>query len=455
MAQVRASHGTIFNAGIEGEDYKDDVIPRQLLFVAALCLHELDNKEDRFNVYRYYTNEKPKGIGEYLRLCTSNQKKQVDNNAQEQLTKLMPERTKAHLYLCAYSADVPTHYARLEKRGNFWGIASERLVVLTPGKKLPSDGVIVHWPSKRDEAMKPEMARSINRSAEFKRVLTGGVEIGLIAKLAEEDYEVRRQLSHAVLVSEAFTTSNKSNRLLVREGPSSAAFHYSPGDAPPSTIAWVEPLTFTLDRITAQARPASDMRPVVFRSDHLIQHETIPNPIPRCILPKLAKWQRFYKYPWPEEMAKVYNDDILDIATNFLVGGLLPYIGIHTGDGTVRFYGLSIISEDRTRIVEYPWTVPSKKSSIFPVISTVPVMSGTVTWTANKRLSQIMAAMIYADKGTPGADRRLGYLTDIMKRQMQIRPKTIIGHFVERAIMLTTQQIAVMGERLEVIIKYS
>ena len=443
--RIRLSQRGLVKQGMKKAE--DEVTPRRLLFIAALHLHEPDTLGARYQVFR---SNKVSGSTTYLDECASGSRPPIETETQDRMHVLVPERNSCYLYICAYNAATPTHYGRLKKRGGLWYVSSRRLVVLAPGKALPGDGVKATWPNKWDATMDPDPDRSINTRLVLSRVLTGGASVGSLAHYAEHDYETRRQLSQMLILGDIFQTGNVNNTILVREGNSSISLTY---DDPGETKAhgWVEPLTFHYKNIVAQARPACPLRPITFRSDGFLNsgNDLFPNYTPRCILPVIRDAFEVLPYPWPGESAARFDKEEREILDYFLLGGLLPLIGITRDDNLVEFYGLSLhIKKDIGEVVRYGWNRALSRSGAFPVISIKPEASRPV-WTPNTRLVDLMAAMIYADNAPgEGSARRLGHLLYILQTYMNVTPKHLSAKLVSWGAELTPDQETIINSRL-------
>ena len=346
-------------------------VARLLLLIALLRLHCRDGA-DLIRLYRRWRNR----ASAFFDACLSGEIMPCHNQYQADMNALMPESRTAHLYLPEWGGLEPAYYASLIKDDDgLWRLRHRRLrpVPGTPAR----DGVAILW---GDVTPSPDVA--VARTPTLERVLTGGVGCADFGAEAEACFEVRRQLSHAVIVAQLFDALHH-DRLVTLHDPGKVVLHVdtSIGDG------WTHPHEFT----TLAVRPYAPVRirkaRVTVWANAMDTSLYVPQ-TPRCIMPTVKDATTYQGNPNDRAEAKLLAE--------LLLSRLLPLVGVLRQNQTVDMYGLHYDADQgRGVVAEFAVGLPLKSCKGLPLVGPSAMESGRRLWVANAALVSILREAVY------------------------------------------------------------
>ncbi len=362
-----------------GTQNRQDVA-RLLMLIALLHLHCRDGA-DLIRVYRQWRNR----ASAFFDACLSGEMKPVANSFQADMNALMPESRVAHLYLPEWGGTEPAYYASLIKEvDGLWRLRHRRLrpVPGTPAR----DGVLILW---GDMTPSPDVA--VAKTPMLERVLTGGVACADFGAEAENNFEVRRQLSHAVIVAQVFDALHH-DRLVTQHDPGKVILHVNTGIGD----GWVHPHEF----VTWAVRPysaARDQKARVTIWANTSGEGLYAAQMPRCIMPSVKGATAYRNNPKERTEAKLLAE--------LLLSRLLPLVGILRADETVDIYGLHCDTiQGRGVVAEFATRLPLRSCKGLPLAKLNQAGQGQYVWIPNAALVSILRELVYDP--TPDADAR-------------------------------------------------
>ncbi len=353
---------------------------RLLTLIALLHLHCRDGA-DLIRVYRQWRNR----ASAFFDASLSGEIMPTANRFQADITALMPESRTAHLYLPGWGGSEPAYYASLIKGSDgLWRLRHRRLrpVPGTPAR----DGVLILWGN-----VTPSPDVAVARTPVLERVLTGGVACADFGSEAENNFEVRRQLSHAVIVAQVFDAMHH-DRLVTQHDPGKVMLHVNTGVGD----GWVHPHEFR----TLAVRPyalASDKKARVTIWANANDKRLYAAQTPRCIMPSVKG-----AIPYPREPQDQMEAKLL---AELLLSRLLPLIGIVRLDQTVDIYGLHYDADlGHGGVAEFATRLPLKSCKGLPLVRPGQDEQGRCVWVPNAALVAILRESVYDP--TPDTEAR-------------------------------------------------
>lgn len=342
----------------------------------------------------------------------------VANSFQADMNTLMPESRTAHLYLPGWGGSEPAYYASLIKGNDgLWRLRHRRLR-LVPGTPA-RDGVIIRWGK-----VMPSPDVAVARTPMLERVLTGGVACADFGAEAENNFEVRRQLSHAVIVAQVFDALHH-DRLVTQHDPGKVMFHVdtSVGDG------WVYPHQFQTLAVRPYA-PARDKKARVTIWANTSDEGLYAAQTPRCILPSIKGATAYPRKPQDRMEAKLLAE--------LLLSRLLPLVGILRPDQTVDIYGLHYDADlRRGGVAEFATRLSLRSCKGLPLARLGQDEKGRCAWVPNAALVSILRELIYDP--TPDADARAERwhsLCMVMRWLGVNTPQDYMAYFAEHGLPL-------------------
>lgn len=363
---------------VEARNRQD--VARLLTLIVLLHLHCRDGA-DLIRMYRQWRNR----ASAFFDACLSGEIVPVANSFQADMNALMPESRTAHLYLPEWGGSECAYYASLIKGNDgLWRLRHRRLrpVPGTPAR----DGVIVRW---GDVTPSPDVA--VARTPTLERVLTGGVAYADFGAEAENNFEVRRQLSHAVIVAQVFDALHH-DRLVTQHDPGKVILHVNTGVGD----GWVHPHEFQTLAVRPYA-PAHDQKARVTIWANTSDEGLYAAQTPRCIMPSVKGATAYPRRPQDRAEAKLLAE--------LLLSRLLPLVGILRPDQTVDMYGLHYNADlGRGGVAEFATRLPLRSCKGLPLARLGQDEQGRCLWVPNAALVSILRDAIYDP--TPDAEAR-------------------------------------------------
>ena len=346
-------------------------VARLLLLIALLRLHCQDGA-DLIRLYRRWRNR----ASVFFDACLSGEIAPCHNQFQADMNALMPESRTAHLYLPEWGGSEPADYASLIKGDDgLWRLRHRRL---RPVPGVPArDGVVILW---GDVTPSPDVA--VARTPVLNRVLTGGVGCADFGAEAETCFEVRRQLSHAVIVAQLFDALHH-DRLVTLHDPGKIVLHVnsSIGDG------WTHPHEFT----TLAVRPYAPVRTRKARVTVWVNASdtSLYAPqTPRCIMPSVKGATNYLRNPNDCAEAKLLAE--------LLLSRLLPLVGVLRQNQTVDVYGLHYDADQgRGVVAEFAMRLPLRSCKGLPLVRPSATEGGQRGWVANAALVSILREAVH------------------------------------------------------------
>ena len=348
----------------------------ELLCIALIALYAPDDS-DRIDLYRKHRHNMPR----FLRACSDGELLPCRNKVQESFVRLCPRSTSLHLYIPVRESDKPTHYVFLvrDEESGLWRLKSPRVYELYPPKKPPRDGILAHW--KTEYSPVPgDIACGL--PMDFRRVLTGGQGIREMVEEIQDNYELRRQLTHCAMVCELFG-GMRSGRITVRDVPGKVVFRVSePGASGDSSTAFVTPWDFEPERINPYARKVEKPSVIVWGS--AAAESLCVSQKPRSIQPQVRN---------AEEYVFDANQKAYQFISDILLSRLLPFVGVTDGHGMVDILGISYNPEDQRTIIAAH--AVGRRASSFGMIPQFQLYTEHGLWSPNRIAVEILKAMLF------------------------------------------------------------
>ena len=388
-------------------------VARLLLLVALLHLHCRDGA-DLIRLYRRWRNR----ASAFFDACLSGEITPVANGFQADMNALMPESRTAHLYLPEWGSSKPAFHASLIKADDgLWRLRHRRLrpVPGTPAR----DGVVILW---GDVTPSPDVA--VARTPTLDRVLTGGVGCADFGAEAETCFEVRRQLSHAVIVAQLFDALHH-DRLLTQHDPGKVVLHVNTGIGD----GWTHPHEFTVLAVRPYALPRTQKARVLIWANASDAGLYVPQ-MPRCILPAVKG-------------ATIYRGNEHDrtegkLLSELLLSRLLPLVGVLRPDQTVDVYGLHYDNnQGRSVLAEFGKGLPLQTCNGLPLVRLGEDRARQHLWIPNMVLLTVLREAIYDP--TPDEAARLDRwhaLMGVFRFLSVSEPSILPGYFAGRGLPL-------------------
>ena len=396
---------------VEARTHQD--VARLLLLIALLHLH-CRNGADLLRLYRRWRNR----ASAFFDACLSGEIAPCHNQFQADMNALMPESRTAHLYLPEWGGSEPSYYASLIKGDDgLWRLRHRRLrpVPGTPAR----DGVLVLWGSNTPS---PDVA--VARTPTLERVLTGGVACTDFGAEAKTCFEVRRQLSHAVIVAQLFDALHH-DRLLTLHDPGKVVLHVNMGIGD----GWTHPHEFTTLAVRPYA-PARTRKARVTVWANASDTGLYAPQTPRCILPSVKGGSAYQGNPHDRTEAKLLSE--------LLLARLLPLVGILRLGEIVDVYGLHYDRDGgRGVIAEFAVGVPLRSCKGLPLVRSNEGQLGQKGWVPNTALLTILRESVYDP--TPDEAARLDRwhaLRRIFRFLGVSEASALPGYFAERGLSL-------------------
>ena len=401
------------NSDVRVETQTRQDVARLLLLIALLHLCCRDGA-DLIRLYRRWRNR----ASAFFDACLSGEIAPVANRFQADMNALMPEGRTAHLYLPEWGGSEPSDYASLIKGDDgLWRLRHRRLrpVPGTPAR----DGVMILW---GDVTPSPDVA--VARTPMLSRVLTGGVGCAEFGAEAENNFEVRRQLSQAVIVAQFFDALHH-DRLVTLHDPGKVMLRVNTtvGDG------WTHPHEFTMlaSRPYAPAR-TQKARVTVWATASdagLYAPQT-----PRCILPSVKGAVRYSGDAYDRTEGKLLSE--------LLLSRLLPFVGVLRSDQTVDVYGLHYdIDQGRGVVAEFAVGLPLRSCKGLPLLRPSGMEGGLLVWMANTALMSILREAVYDP--SPDSEARIERwhsLRLVLRGLGAASPKDYPAYFAGQGLLL-------------------
>ena len=346
-------------------------VARLLLLIALMHLCSRDGT-DLIRLYRQWRNR----ASAFFDACLSGKIMPVANKFQAEMNTLMPESQIAHLYLPGWGSADAAYYASLVKDHNgLWRLRHRRLrsIASVPAR----DGILILW---GDVTPSPDVA--ISRIPALERVLTGGVACKDFGAEAENNFEVRRQLSHTAIVAHLFDALHH-NRLVTRHNPGRVLLQVDTG----SGDGWVHPYAF----ISLAVRPyaptcAQKARVTVWANAS--QAGLYAEQTPRCIIPSVKGATAYQQNPSDRTEGKLLAE--------MLLSRLLPLIGVLRADQRVDIYGLHYdADQERGIIAEFGKGLSLQVCKGLPLVRLGATQPTQRVWVPNIALLTVLREAIY------------------------------------------------------------
>lgn len=388
-------------------------VARLLLLIVLLHLNCRDGA-DLIRLYRQWRNR----ASAFFDACLSGEIAPVANRFQADMNALMPESRTAHLYLPGWGGSEPAHYASLVRGGDgLWRLRHRRLRPIpgTPAR----DGVIVRW---GDVTPSPDVA--VAQIPMLERVLTGGVACADFGAEAENNFEVRRQLSHAVIVAQVFNALHH-DRLVTRHDPGKVMLHVNTGVGD----GWVHPHEFQ----TLAVRPyalARDQKARVTIWANTSDEGLYAAQMPRCILPSVKGATAYPRRPQDQTEAKLLAE--------LLLSRLLPLVGILRLDQTVDMYGLHYDADlGHGGVAEFATRLPLRSCKGLPLAKLCQDEQGRCVWIANTALVSILRELVYDPTPDAAARTERWHALCLVLRWLGVTaPQDCLTYFAEHGLPL-------------------
>ena len=346
-------------------------VARLLLLIALLHLCSRD-EVDLIRLYRQWRNR----ASAFFDACLSGEITPVANKLQADINALMPESKIAHLYLPAWGGSEPAYYASLIKGSDgLWRLRHRRLRPIpgTPAR----DGVLILW---GDITPSPDVA--VARTPMLERVLTGGIACTNFGAEAENNFEVRRQLSHAVIVAELFDALHH-NRLVTRHDPGRILLQVntSIGDG------WVHPYAFTSLAVRPYA-PTRTQKARVTVWANASEMGLYAEQTPRCVIASVKGAMAYQGNPDDRTEGKLLAE--------MLLSRLLPLIGVLRADQRVDIYGLHYDADkERGIIAQFGNELSLQACKGLPLVRLGAIQPMQRVWVPNAALLTVLREAIY------------------------------------------------------------
>ena len=343
----------------------------RLLLIALLRLH-CRNGADLIRLYRRWRNR----ASAFFDACLSGEITPCHNQVQADMNALMPESRTAHLYLPEWGGSEPAYYASLIKGDDgLWRLRHRRL---RPVPGAPArDGVLILW---GDVTPSPDVA--VARTPMLHRVLTGGVACADFGSEAENNWEVRRQLSHSVIVAQIFGALHH-DRLLTLHDPGKVVLRVNTGVGD----GWTHPHEFSPVAVRPYALARTQKARVTVwatASDAgLFALQT-----PRCIMPSIKGATEYQGNQQDRTEARLLSE--------LLLSRLLPLVGILRPGQIVDVYGLHYDADrERGVVAEFAAGLPLRSCKGLPLMRPGENQQNRRVWVPNATLVSILREAIY------------------------------------------------------------
>ena len=369
MAAPRFRLARISDMRVKTQKQQD--VARLLLLIAMLHLYCRDGI-DLIREYRRWRNR----ASAFFDACLSGEIVPAFNKFQDDLNALMPKSNTAHLYLPEWGSSEAAYYASLIRgKDGLWRLRHRRLrpVPGTPAR----DGVLILW---GDATPSPDIV--VAQTPTLERVLTGGVSCADFGSEAETCFEVRRQLSHAVIVAHIFDALHH-DRLATLHNPGKVDLHVNTdiGDG------WVHPYEF----VTVAVRPyalARTHKARVVVWGNASDAGLYALQVPRCILPAVKGASIYQGNPKDRTEIRFLSE--------VLLSRLFPLVGILRLDQRVDVYGLHYDVDRKCGVVaEFAAGLPLRSCKGLPLVKPGEAQTGQRTWIPNAALLMVLRESIY------------------------------------------------------------
>lgn len=387
-------------------------VARLLLLTALLCLNSRDGA-DLIRLYRLWRNR----ASAFFDACLSGEIAPITNQFQANMNALMPESRTAHLYLPGWGGAQPAYHASLIKGDDgLWRLRHRRLRRV-PG--VPSrDGVVIGW---GDHTPSPDVA--ISQRPTLTRVLTGGVACKDFGAEAENNFEVRRQLSHSVIVAQLFDALHH-NRLVTLHDPGKVVLQVNIGIGD----GWTHPHEFTAVAVRPFA-PARTQKARVTVWATANDAGLYAAQTPRCILPSIKGATEYHGNQQDQTEARLLSE--------LLFSRLLPLAGILRPNQVVDVYGLHYDADGgRGTIARFAVGLPLQSCKGLPLIRPSEDRTRRV-WLPNAPLVSILREAIYDP--SPDTEARLDRwycLTRVLRFFGVLDPNSYPDYFARHRLPL-------------------
>lgn len=341
--------------------------------IVLIALNFADNS-DKVRLFGLYRNKAPA----FFRDCASGAVRPCQNRAQETISQLCPNSRTIHLYICGRKAGEPSHYIILERDTNngLWRLRTPRVYYIDSRTRMPHSGVKAYWSGRYTPL--PEIACGLN--LHFSRVMAGGNSIRDLALEVANSYELRRMITHNLLVLDVFS-GLKDRLITLRESPGKVQFSMSMPDVPADPL--VTPFGFELVSISPYARKVT--RPPVIVWANATGEDLLVKQRPRSIQPQVKNAVEF----------KPKDSEAFGLIRELILSRLVPFVGVLKPDGTTDILGLSYDPEsERSFVAVY---ARSRRPSAFAGIPQFRYKPERGIWIPNMRAVEVLKGLLFEE----------------------------------------------------------
>lgn len=391
MSRLSISKGSLLANRATGQTQSR--LEQQYVLIVLIALYLADNS-DKVRLFGLHMNK----AHMFFRDCASGVMRPCRNRAQEAISQLCPNSRTIHLYICSRKAGEASHYVILERdTGNgLWHLRTPRVYYIDSRIRMPHSGVKAYWSG--NYTMLPEIACGLN--LQFSRVLAGGGYIKDLALEAASSYELRRMMTHTVLVLDVFG-GLKHGILTLRELPGKAQFMMRTPDV--HADPFVTPFDFELVSISPYARRV--VRPPVIAWANATGEGLLVKQRPRSIQPQVKHAVEFRP-----------NDDTFRLMQELILSRLVPFVGALKPDGTIDIFGLSYDpGSGRSFVAVY---ARSRRPSAFAGIPQFRYKHERGIWIPSMRAVEVLKGLLFEESPDKEAQEARHYwIRRVFQRQ--------------------------------------
>lgn len=341
---------------------------RSPLIEVVVALYARDASQQRALIQRY--SDRPSAL---FADCTSGVVQPSPNPPQSEVSKLFPQGGRTFLHVRASGSIKRVAIER--GHDGLWIVVSRRATTIDAKEKLKG-GIVIRFPWPDDDGPTVE------------RVFSGTSNIVGFGHELCASYELRRDLSHCVLVCDFFGGLHGDTVVVRgRKGKTSFAFKH-PVDTDRQTLGFVEPFDF--EHIATHLYAPMATKPIVVvrldvstRSIGSVNRQRALLPQVRNTTPNQPQGQRDGRGQ-PKEQTLIEH---------LLYCRLLPLVGLDRGDGQVDVCGLSYDPESgAASVVVYANQRFKSRCGALPVLT----LSETgATWIPNQRAVTLLRGLVF------------------------------------------------------------